>query len=74
MVLANLSVFFSWKNIKSEYNNNKFEISFPTGNGSFILADQSYSISVIQHYFEFIIKKAQNVNWKSSSSNLPKQD
>ena len=28
--LANLSIYYTWKNIKSEYNNNKFKISAPT--------------------------------------------
>ena len=30
MALANLSIYYTWKNIKSEYNNNKFKISAPT--------------------------------------------
>ena len=30
MALANLSIYYTWKNIKSEYNNNKFKISDPT--------------------------------------------
>ena len=57
MALANLSIYNTWKNIKSEYNNNKFEISAPTWNETFDLPDGSYSISDIQDYFEFIIKK-----------------
>ena len=32
MALANLSIYHTWKNIKSEYNNNKFRISAPTRN------------------------------------------
>ena len=28
--LANLSIYYTWKNIKSTYNNNKFKISTPT--------------------------------------------
>ena len=32
MALANLSIYYTWKNIKSEYNNNKFKISAPTWN------------------------------------------
>ena len=28
MPLANLSIHYKWRNIKSEYNNNKFKISF----------------------------------------------
>ena len=57
MTLANLIIFYSWKNIKSEYNYNKFKISVPTWNDTSDLLDGSYSISDIQDYFEFIIKK-----------------
>ena len=61
MALANLSIYYTWKNIKSEYNNNKFKISAPTWNDTFDLPDGSYSISDIQDYFEFIIKKHETV-------------
>ena len=57
MALANLSIYYTWKNIKSAYNNNIFKISAPTLNGEFDLHDGSYSIADIQDYFEFIIKK-----------------
>ena len=57
MALANLSSYYTWKNIKSSYNNNKFKISAPTWNDEFDLPDGSYSIADIQDYFEFIIKK-----------------
>ena len=57
MALANLSIYYTWKNIKSEYNNNKFKISTPTWNDTFDLPDGSYFIAVIQDYFEYIIKK-----------------
>ena len=57
MALANLSIYYTWKNIKSEYNNNKFKISAPTWNETFDLSDGSYSISDIPDYFEFIMKK-----------------
>ena len=30
MVLAKVSIYYIWKNIKSVYNNNKFKISAPT--------------------------------------------
>ena len=59
MALANLSIYYTWKNINSEYNNNKFKISAPTWNDTFDLPDGSYSISDIQDYFEFIIKKQE---------------
>ena len=35
MTLANLSFYYTWKNIKSEYNNNKFKFSEPTWNDTF---------------------------------------
>ena len=60
MTLANLSIYYIWKNIKSEYNNNKFEISAPAWNQTFNLSDGSYSIFGIQNYFEFIMKKTRN--------------
>ena len=61
MALANLSIYYTWKNIKSKYNNNKFKISAPTWNDTFDLLDGSYSISDIQDYFEFIIKKHETL-------------
>ena len=61
MALANLSIYYSWKNIKSECNNNKFKISAPTWNETFDLPDGSYSIDYIQDYFEFIIKKHETL-------------
>ena len=45
MTLANLSIYYTWKNIKSEYNNNKFKISLPTWDYTFDLPDGSYSIA-----------------------------
>ena len=56
ITLVNLSIYYTWKNIKSAYNNNKFKISAPTWNDTFDLPDGSYSIEDIQDYFEFIIK------------------
>ena len=57
--LANLSIYYTWKNIKSEYNNNKFKISASAWNDtfdlSFDLSDGSYSTDDIQDYFEYII-------------------
>ena len=59
--MANLSIYYTWKNIKSVYNNNKFKISALTWNDEFDLPDDSYSISDIQDYFEFIIKKHETL-------------
>ena len=60
MALTNLRIYYTWKNIKSEYNNNKFKISAPTWNNTFDF-DVSYSISDIQDYFKFIIKKEETL-------------
>ena len=35
IALANLSIYYTWKNIKLEYSNNKFKISAPTWNDTF---------------------------------------
>ena len=58
IALSNLSIYYTWKNIRSSYNNNKFKISAPTWNDKFELPDGSYSVSDIQDYFEYILKKA----------------
>ena len=56
IALANLSIYYTWTNIKSEYNNNKFEIPAPNCNDEFNLLDGPYSVYDIQDYFEYIIK------------------
>ena len=56
LLFINLSIYYTWKNIKSSCNNNKFKISAPTWNDKFELPDGSYSISNIQDYFEYILK------------------
>ena len=61
MALANLSIYYTWKNIKSEYNNNKCKALAPTWNDTFDLPNGSYSIADIQDYFEFIIKKRETL-------------
>ena len=61
MPLANLSIYYTWKNIKSEYEN-KFKISAPTWIDTFDLPDGSYLMSEIQDYFEFVIKKHGALN------------
>ena len=62
MTLANLIIYYIWKNIKSECNNNKFNISVPTWNDAWNdLPDESYSISGSQYCFEFVIKKHETL-------------
>ena len=69
--LANLSIYYTWKNIKSECKNNKFKISARTWNDTFDLPDGSYSIADIQDYFEFIIKKHETLTENPSIQIYP---
>ena len=57
VALSNLSIYYTWRNIKSSYKNNKFKISAPTWSDEFELPDGSCSISDIQDYFEYILKE-----------------
>ena len=56
IALSNLSIYHTWRNIESSYNNSKFKISAPTWNDEFELSDGSYSVSDIQVYFKYILK------------------
>ena len=64
--LSNLSIYHTWRNIKSSYNDNKFKITAPTWNDKFELPDGSYSVPDIQDCFEYILKK-QGENIDNSS-------
>ena len=57
VALSNLSFCYTWKNIKSSYNNSKFKIPAPTWSDEFELRDGSYLISDIQDYLKYILKK-----------------
>ena len=57
IALSNLSIYYTWKNIKSSYNNNKFKISAPTQNEEFALPEGSYSLLDIQDHLKYILKK-----------------
>ena len=59
VTLSNLSIYYTWKNIKKSYKNNKFKISAPTWNNKFELPDGSYSVSDMQDYFEYILKNME---------------
>ena len=61
VVLSNLTIQYSWKSIKMSYKNNNFEVSPPTWNEEFKLPGESYSVSDIQEYFDYIIKKHETV-------------
>ena len=61
VALSNLSIYYTWKNMKKLYKNNKFKISAPTWNEEFEWPDGSYFISDIQDYFEYILKNMKEL-------------
>ena len=61
VAIQNLSICYTWKNIRKQYKNNKLEITAPTRNDEFELPDGSYSASDIQYYIEYIIKKHETL-------------
>ena len=61
MALTTLSIYQTWKNIKFANNKNKFKISSPTWNDEFDLPGESFSISDIQDYFQYIIRKPETI-------------
>ena len=50
-----------WKNLKKLVRKNKFKTSEETWDQDFELSDETYSISNIQDYFEYIIKKHETL-------------
>ena len=56
VAFSNLSIYYTWRNIKSLYKNNKFKISVSKWNNKFELPNASCSILHIQDYFQNIIK------------------
>ena len=66
IALSSVSMYYTWNNIKSSCNNNKFKISSPTRNEEFTLPDGSYSVSDIQDFFQYILKKHGENTDKSS--------
>ena len=63
IVLSNFIIYYLWRNINSSYNYNKFKISSPTWDDEFELTDGTYSVSDIQDYFKYILKKlGENTN------------
>ena len=60
VVLQNLSIYYTWKNIRKQYENNKLKIIAPTWNDEFELPDGSYSVSDIQDYIECSMKNMKH--------------
>ena len=52
VALQNLSIYYTRKNIRKQYKNNKLKIIAPAWNDEFELPDVSYSVSDIQDYIE----------------------
>ena len=52
VALQNVSIYYTWKNIRKQYKSNKLKIIAPTWNDEFELPDGSYSFSNVQHYIE----------------------
>ena len=57
VAISNFRIYYAWKNIKKSYKNNRLKKLLPKWNKKFELSDGSYSISDIQYYFKYIIKK-----------------
>ena len=55
VTLQNLSIYYTWNNIRKQYKNNKRKIIAPTQNDGFDFPDGSYSVSDIQDYIFNII-------------------
>ena len=55
VALQNVSIYYTWKNIRKQYKNNILKIIAPTWNDEFELTDGSYSVSDIQDYIKYII-------------------
>ena len=58
VALSNLSIYYTLKNIKKSLKN-IFKISAPTWNDKFVLPDLSFSVSIMQDYFEYVINKKE---------------
>ena len=61
IALLNLSIYYTWRNIKMSCTNNKFKISASAWNDKIELPDGSYSVSDIQDYFEYILKNTEKI-------------
>ena len=60
--LQNLSIYYTWKNIRQQYKNDKHKTIAPTWYDEFELPDGSYSVSDIQDYIQYILKKHETLS------------
>ena len=70
VALFDLSIYYSQENVKKSQKNNKLKASAPTWSKKFELPDRSNSVSDIQNYFNYIMKK--HPDWLFSNKNIYK--
>ena len=74
IALSNLSIYYKWRK-QSSYNNSKFKISAPTWFDEIELPNGSYSVSYIQDYFKYVLKKhRENTNKPSAQIYINKTE
>ena len=59
MALANLSIYYTWKNIKSEYNNNKFKILLQLGMTLLICLMEAIPFQIYRIIFNKLLKNTK---------------
>ena len=64
--MPDLTIHYTWYNIKEAYSNNKFRLSGPTWSEDVTIPDGSYEISQIQNYFLDEVIKKHKSNVKSN--------
>ena len=65
--LSNLSIYYTWKNIKSSDNKNRFKISAATLNDEFNLPDGSYSSWNFFMKYSFSLTSVEKISLKITS-------
>ena len=65
--IVNLSIYYTWQNLKSEYKNKKFKIIRPTWDSILDLPNGFYTIADIQDYFLYIIKEHESITSNAES-------
>ena len=61
VALQNLSIYYTWENVRKQYKNNKLKILALTWYGEFESPNRSYSVSDVQDYVKYIIKKQETL-------------
>ena len=70
VALSNLSIYYTWRNIKSSYKNNKFKISAPTRSDEFELPDGSYSNQIFKIILSIFLKNIVKMLMTHQSKSL----